>query len=61
MKLDKEVYLMKTKQELINEIYQLHKEQRKWQILVHDEKLDFEKLNSMTCEQLEKALESVKK
>lgn len=52
---------MATKQELIQELKEEHKKQRGFQRLVNDETLNYELLESMSIEQLEDALKSVRK
>ena len=50
-----------TKDQIIEELKRLHKEQRAWQRLVNDEQLDIEYLKSLTLEQLQMILKSVQK
>lgn len=47
------------RQELIRKLEKLHKEQRGWQRLVDDEELDYEKIEKIPTDQLEKIVEEL--
>ena len=48
------------RQELINELERLHKEQRGWQRMVNDERLNYEAIAKIPTHELEKIVESLK-
>lgn len=49
-----------SRQELINELERLHKEQRGWQRMVNDEMLNYEAIAKIPTPELEKIVESLK-
>lgn len=48
------------RRELYDELEKLHKEQRGWQRLVEDERLDYTILDKMSIEQLEEVIAKIK-
>lgn len=48
------------RQELINELEILHREQRGWQRMVNDERLDYDAIAKIPTDELEKIVESLK-
>lgn len=49
-----------TRQELIKELERLHREQRGWQRMVNDERLDYDAIAKIPTDKLEKIVESLK-
>ena len=49
------------RQELINKLEKLHKEQRGWQRTVNDEVLDYEAIAKIPTDELEKIVENLSK
>ena len=48
---------MDKKTQLIHELEKLHREQRGWHRLVHDEQLDIDYLRTLSIEELEELVE----
>lgn len=51
---------MERRQELTRELERLHREQRGWQRMVNDEELDYEAIEKIPTEQLEKIVETLR-
>lgn len=51
---------LRKRQDLIRELEKLHKEQRGWQRVVNDEELDYEAIEKIPTEELEKYVESLR-
>ena len=49
------------RQELIRKLEKLHKEQRGWQRLVNDEELNYEAIDKIPTDELEKIVENLSK
>ena len=49
------------RQKLIRELEQLHKEQRGWQRMVYDEELDYETIEKIPTNELEKIVSELQK
>ena len=49
------------RQELINTLEKLHREQRGWQRTVNDEELDYDVIAKISTDELEKIVESLSK
>jgi len=49
------------RQELIRKLEKLHKEQRGWQRLVNDEELNYEAIEKIPTDELEKIVENLSK
>ena len=52
---------MERRQELIRELERLHREQRGWQRAVNNETLDYEAIEKISTEMLEKIVEELRK
>lgn len=48
------------RQKLIRELEKLHKEQRGWQRMVHDEELNYDLLESMPLDELEQVVNKLR-
>lgn len=51
---------MEERRKLYNELEQLHKQQRGWQRLIEDERLDYSILDQMSIDQLKNVIEAIK-
>ena len=49
------------RQELINELEKLHREQRSWQRTIDDEELDYNAIAKIPTDELEKIVENLSK
>lgn len=49
------------RQELINKLEKLHREQRGWQRMVNDEELDYDAIAKIPTNELEKIVENLSK
>lgn len=52
---------LKKRQKLIRELEQLHRQQRGWQRAVHDEELDYEAIEQIPVDELEKIVSELRK
>lgn len=48
------------RENLIHELEKLHKEQRGWQRMVHDEELDYEAIEKIPTEELAEIVENIR-
>lgn len=49
------------RQELIRELEKLHREQRGWQRMVNDEELNYEAIEKIPTDELEKIVDEIRK